>query len=260
MILFFLLLLIKLIKKNQENNGDTPSYHRLNTCAFLDGCAGFKFSRFPTITDQDMLVSLPTFLRLTEGAYRSIQSLPLGTFYIRIDNPTDDELDSIKDDLKKLIDNSPYSLSIHDYRKNLDIIDQVDSAMQFFFGFTVVVAMAISFFSLVSSMYTNVYEQAKEIGILRALGIPYGWMQRIYVYEAFTLVLSASIMGMCIGVGVGWTVAIQRVLFTQLPVPFTFPLELFGVICVMAAIFAIISSYGPITHMMNRSIVAILRQ
>ena len=226
----------------------------------MNGAARFKFSQFPTIRGQNVLVSLPTFLRLTEGTYQSVTDIPMGTFFLSFPvNVQKSVLDKVKADLKVLITESRFPLSIYDYRRNLDIIDEVDLAMRFFFGFTVITAMAISFFSLISSMYTNVYEQAKEIGILRALGIPYGWMQRIYVYEAFTLVMAASLMGLGIGMGVGWTVAVQRVLFTQLPVPFTFPIALFLTIVGMAAAFAFVSSYGPITSMMNRSIVAILR-
>jgi len=252
------------VRKSNEGDSESlspgTSYHRFKVGAFMNGAARFKFSKFPTIRGQNLLVSLPTFLRLTEGAFQSIDDLPLGTFFISLPEDSPDAfLDQIKSDLKAIIAHSPYYLSVYDYRHELDIIEEVDLAMRFFFGFTVITAMAISFFSLVSSMYTNVHEQAKEIGILRALGIPYGWMQRIYVYEAFTVVMAASLMGLGIGMGVGWTVAIQRVLFTQLPVPFDFPIILFLVIVIMAIVFALISSYGPITVMMNRSIVAILR-
>ena len=229
--------------------------------AFLDGAPAFLFSKFPTLSEQDILVSFPTFLRLTEGKYTSVDELPMGRFFIQFDTSiTDTSLNSVKRDLSDLIKGSEYSLHIYDYRSSLEIIGEIDIAMQFFFGFTVIMAMAISFFSLVSSMYTNVYEQAKEIGVLRAIGMPFGWMQRVYVFEAFTLVFSASIMGMIIGVTVGWTVSIQRVLFTQLPVPFTFPIELFVIIFIMSVIFSIISSYSPITAIMRKPIVSILRQ
>jgi len=55
-------------------------------------------------------------------------------------------------------------VTVYDYNSRTDIINLVDIAITFFFGFTIVIAMIICFFSLVSSMYTNVYEQAKEIG------------------------------------------------------------------------------------------------
>jgi len=84
-------------------------------------------------------------------------------------------------------------------------------------------------------------------------------MQRIYIYEAFILVLSSSILGILIGVGVGWTVAIQRVLFTELPVPFRFPYELFLVVFSMSIVFAVISSWAPIWIIMRRPIVSLMR-
>jgi hypothetical protein len=42
-------------------------------------------------------------------------------------------------------------------------------------------AMLICFFSLVSSMYTNVHEQTKEIGVVLALGLPRSWLTRVCI-------------------------------------------------------------------------------
>ena len=210
--------------------------------------------------EQDLLVSHPTWLRLCGGTYYSVDDIPLGNFFVQL-NPdlTTKEIDHIKSAMKNLASSSTYLQYVVDYRDFLQIIHQANIAMSFFFGFTVIVAMAISFFSLMSSMYTNIYEQSKEIGILRAIGIPYGWMQRIYIYEAFILVLASSLMGMMIGIGVGWTVALQRVLFTALPIPFRFPWELFLIVFFMSILFSIISSWGPITVIMRKPIVSILR-
>jgi ABC-type antimicrobial peptide transport system permease subunit len=58
-------------------------------------------------------------------------------------------------------------------------------------------------------MYTNVREQAKEIAVLRAVGIPKFWVYRIFGIEAFLLVLSSSLLGILIGVVVGYTMTIQ---------------------------------------------------
>ena len=81
--------------------------------------------------------------------------------------------------------------------------------------------MLICFFSLTSSMYTNVRENAKEtgfylfsffflslffpltslpsIGILRAVGVPREWIARVAIYEAFVIVFSSCFMGLLIG-------------------------------------------------------------
>lgn len=52
--------------------------------------------------------------------------------------------------------------------------------------------------------------------MLQAIGAKKFFLYRLYVYEAFVLVMSASIVGVCIGTAVAWTMVIQQILFTQL--------------------------------------------
>lgn len=53
---------------------------------------------------------------------------------------------------------------IYDLNGGSNPIQKAESLLTAFFGFTTAVAMLIASFSLVSSMYTNIYEQTKEIG------------------------------------------------------------------------------------------------
>ncbi len=53
---------------------------------------------------------------------------------------------------------------IYDLSGSSNPIQKADNLLTAFFGFTTAVAMLIASFSLVSSMYTNIYEQTKEIG------------------------------------------------------------------------------------------------
>src|SRR3954470_13126529 len=98
--------------------------------------------------------------------------------------------------------------------------------------------MAICFFSLTSSMFTNVYEQSKEIAVLRALGLSKGALYRVYVSEAFVLVLASSLLGVLIGLVVSYTMTAQQILFTQLPIPFAFPWFVLLAVLASAAAFA----------------------
>ncbi len=63
------------------------------------------------------------------------------------------------------------------------------SGMQLFFGFTMLLGLAISFFSLSSSMYTNIRESHKEIAVLRALGVTRWQLRRAFCEEAWMVVL-----------------------------------------------------------------------
>jgi ABC-type antimicrobial peptide transport system permease subunit len=62
---------------------------------------------------------------------------------------------------------------IYDLSGSSNPIQKADVLLTAFFGFTTAVAMLIASFSLVSSMYTNIYEQTKEIGTLSlSLSLP----------------------------------------------------------------------------------------
>lgn len=63
-------------------------------------------------------------------------------------------------------------------------------------------------------MSANIIEQSKEISILRSIGINKNSMIVLYIYEAFVLVFSSSFMGLIIGTLVGFTMTMQRALFT----------------------------------------------
>ena len=81
--------------------------------------------------------------------------------------------------------------------------------------FTVIIAimMFLCFFSLSASMSANLYDQTKEIGILRSIGITKNRIKLLYFYEALILVFASSCLGVLIGVAVGWTFKLQMDLF-----------------------------------------------
>lgn len=227
--------------------------------AFIDSAPIFKFSKYPSVTSQDTLVSFTTYVRLSNGAVQSVDAIPLIAFIIKLkDGASSAEIDALKDQIQALIPTgSP--MSVWDYRDQSSPLDTASEVISYFFDFTTIVAMAISFFSLMSSMFTNVYEQTKEIGILRAIGIPKFWVFRIYIYEAFVLVFSSSLLGILIGTLVGFTVVLQRVLFTQLPIPFVFPYTLLLIVFGCSILFSVLASFGPTRAVLGYTIVSILR-
>ena len=73
--------------------------------------------------------------------------------------------------------------------------------------------MFLCFFSLSASMSANLYEQKKEVGVLRAMGFTKFSSRLLYFYEALILVLSSCILGILIGTMVGYTMLLQFNLF-----------------------------------------------
>lgn len=65
--------------------------------------------------------------------------------------------------------------------------------------------MFLSFFSLSASMSANLYDQTKEIGVLRAMGVTRIRITLMYFYEALILVFAACFLGILIGTTVAYT-------------------------------------------------------
>ena len=65
-------------------------------------------------------------------------------------------------------------------------------------------------------MTANMYEQTKEIGILRSIGFTSYRLSTLYFYEALLLVFASCLLGICIGVLVGFTMVLQQDLFLVL--------------------------------------------
>jgi ABC-type antimicrobial peptide transport system permease subunit len=103
-------------------------------------------------------------------------------------------------------------------------------------------------------MGANLYTQAKEIGIMRAIGVSNSYIIRIYVYEAFILVISSAFQGFCIGLFIGYLITDQQATFLQLPLSIQLPTTEVIQILIISIICAFISTYGPTKRIISKSI------
>lgn len=93
------------------------------------------------------------------------------------------------------------------------------------FNIIIIITMSLCFFSLSSSTTANLYDQQKEIGILRALGFTRIRIVMLYSYESFILVMASSILGVLVGTVAAFTMVAQFTAFAGLPTVFYFPGE-----------------------------------
>ena len=121
------------------------------------------------------------------------------------------------------------------------------------------VTMFLCFFSLAASMSANLYEQKKEVGILRAIGFTKYRIRMLYFYESLVLVMTSCILGVLIGVGVGYTMLLQFNLFLNSTVKPFFPWAQFILIMALSLICAFLSTWGPTVNLTNRSVAGIFR-
>lgn len=98
--------------------------------------------------------------------------------------------------------------NIQFYSKFSDSTEEIDKTVSLLFDVVIVITLFLCFFSLSSAMSANLYEQAKEIGVMRAIGLTKSRIIMIYVYEAFIMIFASSILGIIIGVAIGWSMTL----------------------------------------------------
>lgn len=95
--------------------------------------------------------------------------------------------------------------------------------LQALFSVIILIVMFLCFFALSTNMTANLYEQSKEIGILRSIGFTNTRIKILFFYEAFVLVFVSCLMGILIGTMVGYTMMLQQEIMLGVPLAFVFP-------------------------------------
>lgn len=223
---------------------------------------GFTMPRIERMkfSDLTVLMSMPMFA--SYGQVR-IDEIPFERLIIRLkDYKNPEHIRHVKKALIQQFESTGFTSKDYAIRDSLDDdkkLLNVEMILQIIFSVIIPITMFLCFFSLSSSMSANLFEQCKEIAILRAIGFIEARVVRIYVYEAFILVTSSSVLGIIIGTFLGWIMAKQQGMFIQLPFSFQFPYAYFLQIFAISIVCAFLSIYGPVKQLMKKSIPNIMR-
>ena len=187
-----------------------------------------------------------------------MRDLPYNRLAIKLKDPRNREhITRIKKAIRERMELQGFNsnlYSIRDVVEDLENLEKVQFILKVIFSFIISITMFLCFFSLSASMGANLYTQAKEIGVMRAIGVSKFYIIRIYVYEAFILVASSAFQGICIGLFIGYLITDQQATFIQLPLSFEPPNEEVIQILIISILCAFISTYGPTKRLMNRTI------
>ena len=84
------------------------------------------------------------------------------------------------------------------------------------FSVLIGILMFLCFFSLSAAMSANIFEQTKEIGVLRAMGMTKMRINLLYFYESLIVVFAACTMGLLVGTFVGFSMMLQMNLLADM--------------------------------------------
>ena len=179
----------------------------------------------------------------------TMDDLMLQELIIRMNDPSDTKtIDSLTTALKDATQAENVQKS---YDKN-NSTSKIRAILDKVFYGLISVTMFLCFFSLSASMSANLYEQKKEVGVLRAIGFTKYRVRVLYFYESLVLVLTSCILGVIIGTAVGYTMLLQFNLFLGATVAPFFPWAQFILIVALSIICAFFSTWGPAASLTNR--------
>ena len=108
------------------------------------------------------------------------------------------------------------------------------------------IALFIMFYLLLISMTQNITEAVWEYGVLRSMGLTLAEGRRIYLYEAYTVVLSSFTLGCVIGIVASVLISAQLFTFIEMPPVLIFPLYTFLGMVIVAGITTYVAVKMPI--------------
>ena len=150
-----------------------------------------------------MLANVPSYLHMTE---MFMDELPWRYILIRMKDPDDHAtIDQMVVDFKESVSPNTNVGAVYTETKAMDSVKDIVDVT---FSMTIAIMMFLCFFSLTTSMSANLYDQSKEIGILRAIGVTKGRIRLLFFYEALILVIASCLLGIFVGTVVGYTMTI----------------------------------------------------
>lgn len=153
------------------------------------------------------------------------------------------------DEIKGLLDSS---VLFHDYRqKNAEVNQTFFTMAVFIYGFVAVIAL-IGALNLINTMYTSVVAKTRNLGVMRAIGMSGGQLNKMVLVEALTYCIIGYIGGCVLGI------ALQKVLIhsflPRLTATWTFPRIQIPVILIVILLVTIISIIGPLKRIKAKGI------
>ena len=120
---------------------------------------------------------------------------------IVMEDPNDSgTINSLVEELKEVT----VGVSVISTQETKSTNESINKIINWTFYSIIAITMFLCFFSLSASMTTNLYEQKKEIAILRAMGVTKLRIRLLYFYEALVMVVASCTLGVFIGVIVAY--------------------------------------------------------
>ena len=129
-----------------------------------------------------------------------------------------------------------------EYRESVEAqLDQVLRIITVFLGLSLLIAVL----GITNTLALSVYEQTRELGLLRAIGMTRRQVRRMVRWEAVIIALFGGILGVAMGIlfGLAATAAIDTSIVSELSIPVRSVIQYLAISAIFGIVAAILPAY-----------------
>jgi putative ABC transport system permease protein len=129
---------------------------------------------------------------------------------------------------------------------NADFVDQQTGQLDVLLAsvqILLALAIIIAIIGVVNTLVLSVLERTRELGLLRAIGMTRGQARRMITVESVIICLFGAVLGIAVGIGLGWTV--QQALEEEGLTSFALPWGLIVTYLVAAVAVGLLAAIAP---------------
>jgi ABC-type antimicrobial peptide transport system permease subunit len=174
-------------------------------------------------------------------------------------NITQERREYILNGLRSLFPTGPDQPLIVDVLSIINSLNTINTVFNFIVFIIGIISLILTFFLLLVATTQNIKDNIWEYGVLRSMGITKAEGKRIFMYEAFLVIVSAGLLGLFIGIIVACLVTAQFNLFLELPFRLDFPYWLVSILFAVALTTTFFAVHYPISSVNKQTIAKVLK-
>ena len=237
----------------------------------LDAVGGLNMNSQPSNYQQRTnIISVPLFLDLINKCsnffsdevrkmnFYSYENFPIEQVFLKPNKKN--YQDSIEKIINVIGNDLYFDVYLYLFQKRIDKIETIEKIIFNIYHIVISIILFFCFFNITASMTINIFEQKKEIAILRSLGMNQKQIIYIYVCEAIILIFSSSIIGIIIGSFISYTMSLQWQMFTYINIAYNLKLQSLIMIILFSILGGILSTIVPAKNMLKIPISQLIKE
>jgi len=169
------------------------------------------------------------------------------------------QIDQIEAEIENKFE-SNYDFYISNVERSIRNQEQTFRYINVLFQLITMTSVVICLFGLLSASYSTILERKKEIAIVRTLGLKGNNVNRMFIIEAFIIMISSGAVGVLVGWLTAWLLTSNMTTFTDLPFHSSFPFDSLFLVYGLCSIVTLIGMHILLKKVRTGNIIEIYRE